>query len=111
SKYVSALLTISERELTSMHRFRLWAPDAAKVSVQIAENKYPLQKQTGGWWEADVDAAQPGMDYAFFLEDEDVALPDPRSPWQPGGVHGPSRLLDHQAFSWTDSGFEPAPLS
>jgi len=94
-----------------MHRFRLWAPLAAEVSVQVAGKKYPLQKHDGGWWEADIDAAHPGMDYAFFLDDEDLALPDPRSRWQPAGVHGPSRILDQGAFSWTDAGFEPPPLS
>jgi maltooligosyltrehalose trehalohydrolase len=94
-----------------MHRFRLWAPNAAKVSVQVAGSKYPLQKHDGGWWEAEVAAAHPGVDYSFFLDDEDLALPDPRSPWQPFGVHGPSRILDHAAFSWTDAAFEPPPLS
>ncbi len=94
-----------------MHRFRLWAPNAGKVSLQVAGQKFPLSKHDGGWWEADVDPARPGMDYAYFLDDEDLALPDPRSPWQPSGVHGPSRLLDHAAFPWTDAAWEAPPLS
>jgi maltooligosyltrehalose trehalohydrolase len=94
-----------------MHRFRLWAPNAGKVSLQVAGQKFPLSKHDGGWWEADVDPARPGMDYAYFLDDEDLALPDPRSPWQPSGVHGPSRLLDHAAFPWTDVAWEAPPLS
>jgi maltooligosyltrehalose trehalohydrolase len=94
-----------------MHRFRLWAPNAGKVSVQIAGQMYPLQQHDGGWWQADVDPARPGMDYAYFLDDENLALPDPRSPWQPSGVHGPSRLLDHAAFPWTDAAWEAPPLS
>ena len=94
-----------------MHRFRLWAPKAQKVSVQIAEQKHPLQKHDGGWWQADIDSASPGMDYAYFLDDEDLALPDPRSPWPPKGIHGPSRILDHAAFQWSDSSFEAPPFS
>jgi maltooligosyltrehalose trehalohydrolase len=94
-----------------MHRFRLWAPNPEKVSVQIDEKKYPLQKHDGGWWQADVEAARPGSDYAYFLDDEDLALADPRSPWQPNGIHGPSRLLDHAAFPWTDTAWEAPPLS
>ena len=94
-----------------MHRFRLWAPNAGKVSVQVAGQNFPLHNLDGGWWEADVDPAHPGMDYAYFLDDEDLAFPDPRSPWQPDGVHGPSRLLDHAAFSWTDAAWEAPPLS
>jgi maltooligosyltrehalose trehalohydrolase len=93
-----------------MHRFRLWAPNAAKVAVHIAGAKHALQRHDGGWWQADVDSALSGMDYAYFLNDEDLALPDPRSPWQPTGVHGPSRLLDHATFSWTDANFEAPPL-
>jgi maltooligosyltrehalose trehalohydrolase len=94
-----------------MHRFRLWAPNAGKVSVQIAGTKFPLRRHDGGWWEVDVDPARPGMDYAYFLDDDNRALPDPRSPWQPSGVHGPSRLLDHAAFPWTDAAWEAPPLS
>jgi maltooligosyltrehalose trehalohydrolase len=94
-----------------MYRFRLWAPNAGKVSVEVAGQKFPLRQHEGGWWEADVEAARPGVDYTYFLDDEDLALPDPRSAWQPEGVHGPSRLLDHAAFPWTDAAWEAPPLS
>ena len=33
-------------------------------------------------------SAGPGTDYGYVLPDHDGPLPDPRSPWQPGGVHG-----------------------
>jgi maltooligosyltrehalose trehalohydrolase len=94
-----------------MHRFRLWAPKAEKVRVQVAGQIYPLEKQRGGWWQTDIAAAKSGSDYAFFLDDENHALPDPRSPWQPNGVHGLSRILDHHAFRWSDRNWEPPPLS
>ena len=45
----------------------------------------------------------PAPDYSFLLNDDETPLPDPRSPWQPAGVHGPSRRYDHAAFAWTDS--------
>ena len=54
-----------------------------------------------GWWAVDVPEAGPGTDYQFSI-DGGPALPDPRSPFQPDGVHGPSRVLDHGAFEWTD---------
>jgi maltooligosyltrehalose trehalohydrolase len=94
-----------------MHRFRLWAPAAKKVVIQIAGKQSSLQKCDGGWWQADFDSPQPGADYVFFLDDEDLALPDPRSPWQPNGIRGPSRLLDHAAFQWTDTAWEAPALS
>ncbi len=59
----------------------------------------------GGWWYREVSGAPHGTDYAFLLGDDPTPLPDPRSRWQPHGVHGPSRRYDHGAFGWTDSGW------
>jgi maltooligosyltrehalose trehalohydrolase len=94
-----------------MHRFRVWAPSAGRIAVEVAGARHALGNHDDGWWEAEVDAAQPGMDYAYFVDDEDLALPDPRSLWQPQGIHGPSRILDHSAFQWTDAGWEAPPLA
>ena len=69
-----------------------------------------MQHASGGWWEADVSDAGPGTDYGFVL-DGAGPFPDPRSPWQPAGVHGPSRSVDHTAFPWTDRGWRAAPLA
>ena len=93
-----------------MYRFRLWAPNAKHVRVQVDGTESALQPDRGGWWQADVEAAHAGSNYAFFLDDENLALPDPRSPWQPDGVHGPSRVVDHAAFRWTDEDWRPAAL-
>ena len=84
-----------------MHTFRIWAPAVKNASVKMGDALTPMTKEQGGWWEAQVDAA-PGADYQFVLDGDSYAVPDPRSAWQPHGVHGPSRILDHSAFSWTD---------
>ena len=34
-----------------------------------------------------------------------TARPDPRSAWQPHGVHGASRVYDPATFAWTDDGW------
>ena len=94
-----------------MHRFRVWAPKAERLRVQVTGKKVPLQPAGGGWWEAEVQDAGPGTEYAYFIDDEDLALPDPRSLWQPHGVHGASRILDQTAFHWTDGGWQAPPLS
>jgi maltooligosyltrehalose trehalohydrolase len=57
-----------------------------------------MYQTSDGWWHAEAE----GTDYAFLLDDDDNPLPDPRSLWQPQGVHGPSRRYDHAAFEWTD---------
>ncbi|WNV84327.1 malto-oligosyltrehalose trehalohydrolase [Umezawaea sp. Da 62-37] len=78
--------------------FSVWAPKAEAVRVRVDGTDQAMTAGAGGWWSADVD----GTDYAFLLDDSDDALPDPRSLWQPAGVHGPSRRYDHGAFRWTD---------
>src|SRR5690242_15428159 len=86
-----------------MHFFRVWAPRAERVDVKVGGSEYPMTQTGGGWWEAGVDVAGPGSDYGFILNGQEPVLPDPRSPWQPNGVHGMSRILDQSAFAWTDS--------
>lgn len=53
-----------------------------------------------GWFRAPVDLG-PGARYAFAL-DGGPPRPDPRSHRQPEGVDGPSAVVDHDSFSWTD---------
>ena len=62
-----------------------------------------------GWWQARVEGAHPGTDYTFSI-DGGSPLPDPRSCWQPEGVHGPSRLVDGE-FPWTDGHWNPPLLA
>ena len=93
------------------HRFQVWAPKVKEISVSIADTIYPMQQAEGGWWQADVADARAGTDYAFLIGDMEPAIPDPRSAWQPYGVHGPSRIVDHTSFAWTDAQWQAPPLS
>jgi maltooligosyltrehalose trehalohydrolase len=92
-----------------VNAFAVWAPAARSVEVALARGRSPLSASANGWWTGEAEAG-PGDDYSFVLDGADP-LPDPRSPFQPGGVHGPSRLVDHAAFPWTDAGWRPPPLS
>ncbi|MEU4644736.1 malto-oligosyltrehalose trehalohydrolase [Micromonospora sp. NPDC023814] len=86
-----------------MTEFAVWAPQAARVRLRLpGVADHEMRSGPGGWWRVEVPATGPGTDYAFLLDDDERALPDPRSAWQPAGVHGPSRLYDHAAFEWTD---------
>jgi maltooligosyltrehalose trehalohydrolase len=94
-----------------MHEFRVWAPNARKVAVKIGDATYPMRgPDERGWWSITVEQAGPGTDYGFVLDDDTQAWPDPRSQWQPYGVHGPSRVYDQSAFAWSDSGWQAPPL-
>jgi len=85
-----------------MHFFRVWAPAAERVDVKTGNRAWPMKQCAGGWWEAAAEAAGPGTDYGFVLNDDGAVLPDPRSQWQPHGVHGLSRVPDRKAFAWAD---------
>lgn len=89
-----------------MHQFRVWAPFPQKVELQLGNRKYRMRRGAGDVWSVNVPGAQAGMDYGFLL-DGMGPLPDPRSPWQPAGVHGLSRIVDHGAFKWTDRDWQP----
>ncbi|SCG74942.1 malto-oligosyltrehalose trehalohydrolase [Micromonospora coxensis] len=89
-----------------MTEFTVWAPEAARVRLRLpGDTDHEMRPTRQGWWRVEIPGAGPGTDYAFLLDDDDRALPDPRSAWQPAGVHGPSRLYDHSAHPWTDQGW------
>ena len=62
-----------------------------------------------GWWRLRVPEEKKETDYAFYLDGKGP-FPDPRSPWQPRGIHGASRTIDHSSFFWSDQGWHPKPL-
>jgi maltooligosyltrehalose trehalohydrolase len=95
---------------------RVWAPAAQRVAVvwsAVSEASgraatgdvtlSPMTQEAGGWWSWAVPEQQVGrpIDYAVSIDGRDPR-PDPRSPWQPRGVHGPSRTFDPAAYAWGD---------
>lgn len=95
-----------------MHTFEVWAPLAPRLALRIGDSLLPMQgPDEQGWWCLQVANAGPGTDYGFQFSDGNAIVPDPRSLWQPRGVHGLSRVYDQNAFSWSDTGFQPPPLA
>ena len=93
-----------------MHTFRVWGGTPQRVELALGDRRLPMEQGEDGWWSLSVESAGPGSDYGFVLDGEGP-FPDPRSPWQPNGVHGLSRVVDHAAFEWSDAGFNAPPLS
>ncbi|TQM13988.1 malto-oligosyltrehalose trehalohydrolase [Pseudonocardia kunmingensis] len=85
-----------------MTDFAVWAPQHDRVRVLVDGTPHEMTADAAGWWLAAVPDAAPGTAYAFLLGEEEEPLPDPRSRWQPTGVHGASRVYDDTAFFWTD---------
>lgn len=93
-----------------MKTIKVWAPNANKVELQIRNSRLTMTKNHNNWWAVEVPAAEHGDDYVFILDDGQP-IPDPRSPWQPNGVFGASRIFDHNKFSWQDTAWQAPPLT
>lgn len=72
------------------------------MRLRALDRTLDMTRTDDGWWHANLPEAGPGTDYAFLIGDDETPRPDPRSPWQPYGVHGPSRRYDHDAYAWRD---------
>ena len=99
-----------------MHHFKVWAPHAKRVQVKVRDTVYEMTGPAAepddlGCWHAGVESAQPGDDYGYLLDDDPQPWPDPRSQWQPDGVHGLSRIYDQKAFRWRDDTWQGPPLT
>jgi maltooligosyltrehalose trehalohydrolase len=96
--------------------FAVWAPAARAVSVVVLgsgrRREVALTPAGDGVFEGAVPDVPPASDYWYRL-DGGPDRPDPVSRHRPAGVHGPSRVVDPQAFRWSDAawtGFEVADL-
>lgn len=76
----------------------VWAPLASRVDAVVGDTRTPLVRAGEVW----TIALPVGTDYLLSV-DGGEPRPDPRSRRQPFGVHGPSRVTDHDAFAWTDT--------
>ncbi len=86
----------------------MWAPRPQRVDLVLGERTLPMTRSTGGWWTCSVEHADGG-DYGFSLNGGPPRA-DPRSAWQPAGIDGPSRLVDHASFTWSDGNWRGVPL-
>jgi maltooligosyltrehalose trehalohydrolase len=97
-----------------MNILRVWAPNAQRMTVQIGQRRLEMEKEgeeARGWWRVSAPEIVAGADYAFFIDQGERPLPDPRSRFQPHGVHRASRIVDDRASTWSDQLFSPTPLS
>jgi maltooligosyltrehalose trehalohydrolase len=98
-----------------MTELAVWAPRAGKLEVQLGDGRrLAMVADDASWYRLTLPPGTSGpaghVDYGFCL-DGGEPLPDPRSRWQPDGVHGLSRTFDPDAYHWNDDGFVPRHLS
>jgi len=84
---------------------RVWAPLAAQVDLHLGSppdaEVQRMQPDAGaqGWWMG--PDLEHGTDYAYSVDGEGP-FPDPRSAWQPHGIHGFSRVFEPALHRWQD---------
>ncbi|MGW0329500.1 malto-oligosyltrehalose trehalohydrolase [Nocardia sp. NPDC003183] len=93
-----------------MRQFRVWAPEAGAVRLQLDGVEHPMRRNGGGSWSVRVDAGQ-GARYGFLIDDDPTVLPDPRSARQPDGVHETSAVHDLDQTAWTDRNWTGRPVA
>jgi maltooligosyltrehalose trehalohydrolase len=86
--------------------FRVWAPLVSQVSLKVlkadAARQLEMERDERGFFSIVLDEIEPGANYLYVL-DRERDRPDPASRFQPTGVHGPSELVDGNAFEWHDA--------
>ncbi|BBD02831.1 MULTISPECIES: malto-oligosyltrehalose trehalohydrolase [Sphingobium] len=90
-------------------RFALWAPDRNSVSLEFEDSlTRPMVTADNGWFLVEAEASA-GSRYRFRLA-ADLAVPDPASRRQAGGVHGWSVVtsLSPPAAGWKGRPWEEA---
>ena len=79
-------------------RFRVWAPSAQSLSLELDGTDQPMVAEPGGWFAATAPA-KAGSHYRYRMPDG-MAFPDPASRGQAGDVHDPSLVVDARAYLW-----------
>jgi maltooligosyltrehalose trehalohydrolase len=87
--------------------FRLWAPKASKVRLELQSRSLPMPRLGEGWFELRTQA-RPGFQYKFQIDDHHI-IPDPASRFQPSGVHGASEVIAPSEYEWQDSNWRGRP--
>ncbi|SNU00821.1 maltooligosyl trehalose hydrolase [Ruaniaceae bacterium KH17] len=81
-------------------KLNVWSPHASSLDALIGGARLPLE-HVGEYWSADLPE---GTEYLLSV-DGGPGFPDPRSRFQPHGVHGPSQALDLD-FEWSDASWD-----
>ncbi len=85
--------------------FRVWAPRRKQLEIVLGENgsqATALEPEGNGYFSCVVGGAKAGDIYGFRLDGGEKLFADPASRFQPQGPHGPSQIVDPQAYQWQD---------
>ena len=98
----AAVLERVEETAAGLVAIELWAPHSTTVELVREGKRLPMEPTGHGHFTATV---ADGTNYLLSV-DGGPPLPDPRSAWQPQGVHDVSRTFDAKAYRWRDEGWD-----
>jgi maltooligosyltrehalose trehalohydrolase len=73
--------------------FSVWAPAAKSVDLVWDHGRIAMRPVADGHWQIEVAKWDLAAGYRYSI-DGSAPLPDPRSQWQPAGVHGASYMAE-----------------
>ena len=90
-------------------RFRLWAPDAAQVRLELDHGGAHAMRALDDGWHECICQAPAGTGYCYRVR-EDLPVPDPASRLQQAGdVHGQSVVVDPTGYAWQHADWRGRP--
>ncbi|HEX2099039.1 MAG TPA: malto-oligosyltrehalose trehalohydrolase [Candidatus Synoicihabitans sp.] len=91
--------------------FAVWAPAAQAVKLELGSAIFSMHRAERGWWRVEQPTVSGQSRYSFIVDDGEPT-PDPRSRWQPDGVHRASCAWDTDALGRRPRRpFKPKPLA
>lgn len=101
--------------------FQVWAPQVQTLEVVVERSAekapwctassggedrgrlvLPMERAEGGYFRLFTASVCAGDRYRYRIDGGDC-FPDPASRFQPEGVHGPSEIVDPNAYCWSDA--------
>ncbi|HEV7332747.1 MAG TPA: malto-oligosyltrehalose trehalohydrolase [Flavisolibacter sp.] len=91
-------------EQNNAMQFSVWAPAKKEMRLHIVSpfnRLFSMEKDEWGNFTVTIENIKGPLRY-FYQQEDGREFPDPASPFQPEGVHGPSETVDHGSFAWHD---------
>jgi maltooligosyltrehalose trehalohydrolase len=92
--------------------FCVWAPEKNQMILHIVgprKHEIQMSKNDQGYFTVTVPAVDASSRYYLSTENGEQ-IPDPASGYQPEGVHGPSQVVNHNAYHWKDIQWKGIPF-
>lgn len=87
--------------------FTIFAPKNRNLTLRLTQKEtenHTMEMDSFGYHTIKVKNCSSNMQYCY-LQDNEICLPDPASRYQPNGITGPSRTVNHFTYNWRGDSF------